>query len=69
MGKQKNNSEIEGGSPSRQGPHDPSKHEDDSLKPSKVVKEESIKKSEKGNMTDESGYNETPSNVPVKSTK
>ena len=63
----KPNKEVEGGSPSGSGPHDETRHEDDSKKPSKVVKKESIQKSEKGNMTGKKGYNETPSTVPVKS--
>lgn len=65
----KEDNEVEGGSPSKSGPDDKLKQKDDSRKPTKVVKEESIEKSEDGNMTDEKGYNETPPTVPVKSTK
>ena len=66
----KKDKEVEGGTPSPSGPHNyEPKQEDDSRRPSKVVKEESIQKSEKGNMTEENGYNETPPTVPVKSTK
>ena len=65
----KEDTEVEGGSPSKSGPDEKLKQKDDSKKPAKVVKQESINKSEKGNMTDESGYNETPPTVPVKSTK
>jgi len=65
----KKDTEVEGGSPSPSGPHDESRHEDDSDKPSKVVKKESIQKSEKGDMTGKKGYNETPPTVPVKSEK
>ncbi|CAG5067876.1 hypothetical protein DYBT9623_00603 [Dyadobacter sp. CECT 9623] len=58
--------DIEGSSPSPAGPHDESRHEDDSAKPSKVVKKEAIKESEEDNMTGKKGYNETPPTVPVK---
>ena len=63
----KKEQEVEGGSPSRLGRRGESKHDDDSMEPSEEVKEESIEKSEKNNMTDEKGYNETPPTVPVKS--
>lgn len=65
----KKNVQVEGGSPSPSGPPDKLKQKDDSKKPSKTVDKESVQKSEKGNMTDEKGYNETPPTVPVKSTK
>lgn len=67
MKKQPATENIEGGSPS--GPTKPNeeKHKDDALKPSAEVKKEAILKSEKGNMNGKKGYNETPANVPVKS--
>ncbi|SDE50096.1 hypothetical protein SAMN04487996_105216 [Dyadobacter soli] len=57
---------VEGGSPSQGGPKGKSKQKDDSRKPSGVLKQESIQKSEKGNMTKKKGYNETPETIPVK---
>ena len=60
---------VEGGSPAPSGPHDENRHEDDSEKPAKTVKKDAIKNSEKDNMTDNKGYNETPPTVPVKSSK
>ncbi|TDE14562.1 hypothetical protein [Dyadobacter psychrotolerans] len=65
----KDNKEVEGGSPSPSGPHDETRHEDDAEKSPGVVKKDSIKNSEKDNMTDNKGYNETPPTVPVKSSK
>lgn len=61
--------DVEGGSPSQGGNKDKNKHQDDSQKPSKVLKKESVKESESENMTGKKGYNETPPSVPVKSTK
>ena len=58
---------VEGGSPSAPTKPNEEKHKDDSVKPSSIVKKEAIKKSEKGNMNGKKGYNETPANVPVKS--
>lgn len=58
---------VEGGSPSTPTKPSEKKHKDDSAKPSSVVKKDAIRKSEKGNMNGKKGYNETPSNVPVKS--
>lgn len=63
----KKNKEVEGGTPSPSGPHDETRHDDDSDMPSEVVKDEAIEKSEDNNMTGEKGYNETPPTVPVKS--
>ncbi|SEJ48540.1 hypothetical protein SAMN05216327_11194 [Dyadobacter sp. SG02] len=60
---------VEGGSPSQGGPKSKSKQRDDSHKPSGLLKEEAIQKSEKGNMTKKKGYNETPETVPVKGEK
>ncbi|WAC12785.1 hypothetical protein [Dyadobacter pollutisoli] len=59
----------EGGTPSHGGPKGGIKQKDDSLKPARALKKESIAKSEKTNMTGKKGYNETPPTVPVKSTK
>lgn len=56
---------VEGGSPSQGGPKGKSKQKDDSLKPSGLLKQESIQKSEKVNMTRKKGYNETPETVSV----
>lgn len=61
--------EIAGGSPSAGGRTGKSKHKDDSAKGSQTVMKEATTKSEKGNMTAKKGYNETPANVPVKTTK
>ena len=61
--------EIAGGSPSSGGRADKSKQKDESTKGSKKVMDEATSKSEKGNMTGNKGYNETPASVPVKSTK
>jgi hypothetical protein len=58
--------DIEGTTPSPSGTKDKSRHEDDSEKPSKVVKKEAIRESERENMTGKKGYNETPPTVPVK---
>jgi hypothetical protein len=59
--------DIEGSSPSRPRPkNDESKHKDDSAKPTKALKKETIKESEQENMTGKKGYNETPPTVPVK---
>ena len=63
----KKDMEVEGGTPSPSGPHGESKQKDDSKKPAKMVKKEAIQKSEKGDMTGQKGYNETPPTVPVKS--
>lgn len=63
------NKDVEGGSPSQGGPKGKVKQQDDSLEPAGQLKEESIKKSEKGNMTQKKGYNETPETVPVKGKK
>lgn len=60
--------EIAGGSPSASGPKGKAKHKDDSLKGTKTLENEAASKSEKGNMTQKKGYNETPATVPVKST-
>jgi len=65
----KEDKNVEGGSPSRSGPGDEILQEDDSQKPSKEIKKEAIDESESENMTDQRGYNETDPNVPVKSTK
>lgn len=58
---------VAGGSPSSGGPKGKAKQKDDSAKPSKTVSNEAAAKSEKDNMTDNKGYNETPPTVPVKS--
>jgi hypothetical protein len=60
---------VEGGSPSQGGPKGKAKQKDDSRKPSGLLKQESIQKSEKVNMTRKKGYNETPETVPVKGKK
>lgn len=60
------NKDVEGGSPSQGGMRSKVKQKDDSLKPSGLLKQESIQKSEKVNMTKKKGYNETPETVPVK---
>lgn len=60
---------VEGGSPSDGGLRGKTKQEDDSRKPAGKLKQESIEKSEKGNMTQKKGYNETPETVPVKGKK
>ncbi|OJV15483.1 MAG: hypothetical protein BGO21_31335 [Dyadobacter sp. 50-39] len=57
---------VEGGSPSQGGPKSKTKQKDDSAKPSGQVEQDAIQKSEKGNMTQKKGYNETPETVPVK---
>ncbi|KAA0992391.1 hypothetical protein [Dyadobacter aurulentus] len=64
--KTENEEDIEGSTPSPSGPKDHSRHQDDSDKPSKVLKKEAIRESEKDNMTGKKGYNETPPTVPVK---
>jgi len=69
MNKEDKNKNVEGGSPSRSGPDDDIIQEDDSKRPSKEIKKDSIDESESENMTDQRGYNETDPNVPVKSTK
>lgn len=73
MGKEHNNTNVEGGSPSRSGPKSPENdavlQEDDSKRSSKEIKKEAINESESENMTNKKGYNETDPNVPVKSTK
>jgi hypothetical protein len=69
MSKENKNKNVAGGSPSRSGPEDDSKQEDDSKKPSKQIEQEGIKQSESGNMTDKRGYNETDPKSPVKSVK
>jgi|GEM_PF-2504591 len=61
--------EIAGGSPTSGGPKSKSKQQDDSLEGSKTVMKKATSKSEKGNMTDNKGYNETPATVPVKSVR
>lgn len=60
---------VEGGSPSQGGPKSKAKQRDDSKKPSGLLKQEAIQKSEKVNMTQKKGYNETPETVPVKGKK
>ena len=65
----KDDKETEGGTPSPSGPHDETRHEDDAAKSSGTVKKDAIKNSEKDNMTDQKGYNETPPTVPVESSK
>ncbi|TLV02266.1 hypothetical protein [Dyadobacter luticola] len=71
MSKQTKNEEeeIEGSTPSPSGPHDESRHDDDSRKPAKTLKKEAINESESENMTDNKGYNETPPTVSVKKGK
>ncbi|MCE6991730.1 hypothetical protein [Dyadobacter sp. CY323] len=64
--KQNQTENIEGNTPSPSGPKDKTRHQDDSEKPSKVVKREAIEESEEENMTGKKGYNETPPTVPVK---
>lgn len=59
----------EGGSPSHGGPKSKAKQRDDSRKPSGLLKQEAIQKSEKVNMTKKKGYNETPETIPVKGEK
>jgi hypothetical protein len=61
--------DIEGSTPAPAGPHDETRHRDDSKKPSKVLDKEAIDESESENMNGKKGYNETPPTVPVKSTK
>jgi hypothetical protein len=58
---------VAGGSPSSGGPKGKAKQKDDAAKPSKTLANETAAKSEKDNMTDNKGYNETPPTVPVKS--
>ncbi|MCF2443153.1 hypothetical protein L0657_04220 [Dyadobacter sp. CY345] len=65
----KDNKNVEGGSPSKSGPDSGTIQEDDSKKPSKQIKKDAIDESEKENMNDHEGYNETDPNVPVESTK
>lgn len=60
---------VEGGSPSQGGTRSKAKQKDDSQKPSGTLKQESIQKSEKVNMTKKKGYNETPETAPVKGKK
>jgi hypothetical protein len=69
MKKETSTKHIAGGSPSSGGPKGKSKQKDDSLKTAETLKKESVGKSEKGNMTGKKGYNETPPDVPVKSSK
>jgi hypothetical protein len=69
MKKQATEKQIAGGSPSAGGPKGKTKQRDDSQKGAETLNSESVKKSEKGNMTGKKGYNETPPDVPVKSTK
>ncbi|MCF0057255.1 hypothetical protein [Dyadobacter sp. CY356] len=73
MGKEHKNTNVEGGSPSHSGPKNPENdsvlQEDDSKKSSQEIKNDSINESERENMTDQQGYNETDPNVPVKSAK
>lgn len=73
MGKEHKNTNVEGGSPARSGPknpeNDPVLQEDDSKRSSGEIKKEAIKESEKENMTNKKGYNETDPNVPVKTAK
>jgi hypothetical protein len=60
---------VEGGSPSPSGVEDEDRHDDDSKQPAKKVEKDAEKKSENNNMTGQKGYNETPPDVPVKSSK
>jgi hypothetical protein len=60
---------VEGGSPSPSGAEDEDRHDDDSKKPTKKVESDAVNKSEKNNMNDHKGYNETPPDAPVKSSK
>lgn len=69
MAKQTQTKNVEGGSPSQGGPKGKQKQRDDAQKPSKQVDKEAVQKSEKVNMTQKKGYNETPATVPVKGKK
>jgi len=60
---------MEGGTPAKSGPDDDKRHQDDSKKSPKKVENDAIENSEKDNMNDQKGYNETPPDVPVKSAK
>lgn len=59
---------VEGGSPSPSASNN-SKRNDEVKKSPETTKQEAINKSEKVNMNNNKGYNETPPDVPVKSTK
>ncbi len=65
-GKEKN---VEGGTPAKHADNNPIKQKDDSKKPLSENLKESEEKSEKGNMNNKKGYNETPPTVPIKSDK
>jgi hypothetical protein len=60
---------VEGGSPSPAGAEDEDRHDDDSKKPTQKVEKDAEEKSESNNMNDQKGYNETPPDVPVESSK
>ncbi|MCE7040191.1 hypothetical protein [Dyadobacter sp. CY312] len=58
---------VEGGTPVKSGPDHDQRHEDDSKKSPKKVKDDAINNSEKDNMNGQKGYYEIPQDVPVKS--
>ncbi len=66
MAAKKNN--VEGGTPSPASPAE-KESKKEPKKSSEQIKQESIRKSEKVNMNNHKGYNETPQNVPIKSGK
>ncbi len=57
---------IAGGTPVKHTGNNPNKQKDDAKKPLSENLKEGEEKSEKGNMNDQKGYNETPPTVPIK---
>ncbi|WP_025762149.1 hypothetical protein [Dyadobacter tibetensis] len=68
MDTDKNKENIAGGTPSTMNLPNPEKHEDDTDLPLDENLEEAEDQAEANNMNDKKGYNETPPQVPVKST-